>query len=215
MISQNGFSDFPTTERKIQQQCPHTCVRLQTCLDLYLMHKVLFLGFFAYLVCTVRSDPQKSNHWLLYYIGNYLLVLKRNRFLYDCIKYFRIRHGCDSQGSEMFPLVRSHPIEYAAPGAGLVWLQSSGEQNLGICCLISPLHPRPWPLKSSTSAEGAALSFDFLPSGEEELAFLCRDFRLEWEFRWAAQSSALLPAVVSVSETVQGEENLLSFSRSF
>lgn len=56
----------------------HTCAHLQACLILYLVHKVLY--FFAYLVYAARSDPQKSNHWLLYYISNCLLVKKRIGF---------------------------------------------------------------------------------------------------------------------------------------
>lgn len=65
------------------------------------------------------------------------------------------------------------------------------------------------------SAWGAAILFELLPSGRGELLFPCGDFWCGWELRWAAEGSALLAAVLSVLETVQREENLLSLCRSF
>lgn len=88
-------------------------------------------------------------------------------------------------------------------------------QNPGPCCPLCSVCTWPWPLKTSSSAWGAAVLFELLPLGKGELAFLCRDFWCEWELRWDAEGSALLTAVPSMLETAQREENLLPLYKSF
>lgn len=88
-------------------------------------------------------------------------------------------------------------------------------QSPGTCCPVCSVCTWRWPLKTFTSAWGAAILFELLPSGRGELVFPCGDYWCGWELRWAAEGSALLVAVLSVLETVQREENLLSLCRSF
>lgn len=68
----------------------HTCL----CKYVNLICKVFY--FFLLITCKGRSEPWKSNYWLLYYFSNFLLF--ERDFCMTALRTLQ-QHGLDSQNS--------------------------------------------------------------------------------------------------------------------
>lgn len=147
-----------------------------------------------------RSQPRKSNCWLLYYFNNYLLF--QRDFCMTALRTLQ-QHGFDSQNSVGRPVSQAGLLQTLHFGSRAQEHNSSTVPEPRPCGPLCSVCMWPWPLKTSSSAWGAAVLFDLLPLGKGELAFFCRDFWCEWELRWDAEGLALLTAVLSVLETAK------------